>query len=220
MAAMCSGAAWPAGVLGQGWECGRITQDHKMQREVRGMCGRLEIIFREKRQAYGKVYNRFLSPGRLAGVAGECETVTDRWWAAGSVNRTEHSSSSSLLPVASVHYGRKGKFFPGLTEPAQRSATRSVAQRRLAGRRRADSGESATARSALDKGTSADGKAGHVRRRVGALPARDAGRVQTGSPRPGPAGPARDSEPPVPSTNGHRRRQAWSPVRPHHLVKS
>ena len=30
---MCGGAAWPAGVLGQGWACGRITQDRKMQRE-------------------------------------------------------------------------------------------------------------------------------------------------------------------------------------------
>ena len=30
---MGGGAAWPAGVLGQGWACGRITQDRKMQRE-------------------------------------------------------------------------------------------------------------------------------------------------------------------------------------------
>ena len=30
---ICSGAAWPASVLGQGRECGRITQDRKMQGE-------------------------------------------------------------------------------------------------------------------------------------------------------------------------------------------
>ena len=29
---MCGGAAWPAGVLGRGWACGRITLDRKMQR--------------------------------------------------------------------------------------------------------------------------------------------------------------------------------------------
>ena len=35
-------------ILGQGWECERITQDRKMQREGRGMCGGSELYFEKK----------------------------------------------------------------------------------------------------------------------------------------------------------------------------
>ena len=39
------------------------------------------------------------------------ERAAGRWRAAGSVNRTEHRSSGSLRPSASVHYGRTDTFF-------------------------------------------------------------------------------------------------------------
>ena len=58
-----------------------------------------------------------------------------------AVNRTEHRSSKSLRP-----YGRTGTFCPELTEPARRPAISRVAVRQPAGRRRAKSGDSATAK--------------------------------------------------------------------------
>ena len=66
---MCSGAAWPAGVLGQG---GRASeQDRKMQLEGLRKGDGLGMIFRDKTQLYRKVYNGLPSPGRLGGAAGE-----------------------------------------------------------------------------------------------------------------------------------------------------
>ena len=50
-AAECDGAAWPAGVLGQGWDSrGRITMDHdrKMQHEGLGTCGCSTLVFETK----------------------------------------------------------------------------------------------------------------------------------------------------------------------------
>ena len=51
---MCGGAAWPAGhaagVLGQGWECWRITQDPEMQRRGRGTRACSKLYF-QARQA-------------------------------------------------------------------------------------------------------------------------------------------------------------------------
>ena len=43
-----------------------------------------------------------------------CTAANGRRSAAGSVNRTEHRSSGSLQPSASVHYGRTDKFLPNL----------------------------------------------------------------------------------------------------------
>ena len=54
---------WSRLVLGQGWACGRITQDRKMQ------CN--GNYFRDKTQLYRKVFNALPGPGRHRGVAGE-----------------------------------------------------------------------------------------------------------------------------------------------------
>ena len=67
---MCGGAAWPAGVLGQGWACGRITQVRKMQREVLRKGDGSGLYFETKHNCTGKC-NGFLGPGRLGGAAGE-----------------------------------------------------------------------------------------------------------------------------------------------------
>ena len=44
-AEMCGGVTWHAGVLDQGWGCGRITQKRKMQREGRETCDSSELYF-------------------------------------------------------------------------------------------------------------------------------------------------------------------------------
>ena len=71
-----------------------------MQRKGRGTCDGSEL-FRGKAQLYRKVYDGFLGPGRLGGVAEEGETMASRRSAAGSVNRTEHHfpAHSGLRPL-------------------------------------------------------------------------------------------------------------------------
>ena len=51
---MYCGAALPAGVLGQGWACGRITHDRKMQREGLGACDGSELYFETKHNSTEK----------------------------------------------------------------------------------------------------------------------------------------------------------------------
>ena len=108
---MGGGAAWPAGVLGQGWACGRITQDRKMQREGLQDSDWPSIYFGSKHKLYKKC-----TTGSLVSAGSEArpgrETAAGRRSAAGSVNWTEHRSSGSRRPSASVYCGRTDTFCP------------------------------------------------------------------------------------------------------------
>ena len=70
---MCGGAAWPAGVLGQGWAYGRITQNRKMQREGLGACDGSEFYFETKHNCTEKC-----TMGSRARVGSEALPLSER----------------------------------------------------------------------------------------------------------------------------------------------
>ena len=66
------------------------------------------------------MYNGFLCPDQLGGAGRRPSAAVTA--AAGSVKRTEHRSSGSLRPWASVHYGRTDTFLAPVTGPEYQTA--------------------------------------------------------------------------------------------------
>ena len=143
---ICSGASWPAGDLGQEWECGWITGDRKMQHKGRGVYiyTAQNCISRQNTTLHKSVP---WGPGLLSSAQAGSEARP------GDGGRS--TGQNSVLPAHSV---LRPSFTSAERVPSVRSLrNRPVARQtgRVARRRRAESGESATARSALSKGTSA-----------------------------------------------------------------
>ena len=78
-----------------------------MQRKGLGACDGSELYFETQHNCTVKC-----TMGSMARAGSEARpaTAAGRWSAAGSVNRSKHCSSGSLLPSASVHYGRTDTF--------------------------------------------------------------------------------------------------------------